>query len=345
MPQAPSPTGFLNLHKPAGFTSHDCVALVRKAYGTRKVGHGGTLDPAATGVLPIALGQATRFLSFLSGQKLYQATFRLGVTSDTDDATGVITAFVSDQDPCLLTLELTTIEAALQTMVGSINQVPPLYSAVKRDGQKLYQRARQGILATDLMIPARPVTIQQIRILDWRPGHYPELDLDILCGSGTYIRAIARDLGQKLGCGGLMSALVRSQSGPFHLEASVPLDQIRQMSRPESVLMPIEQGFADLAVVRLDPELAWRWGCGQRIPVEALSLDAHDLGSYNGDPEDSSGLGSPNKNRPVQVRRAEIGDQPDLADQVLADQFLGLGQIEVDQLTALRVLPQISTRP
>ncbi len=340
MPQAPSPTGFLNLDKPAGFTSHDCVALVRKAYGTRKVGHGGTLDPAATGVLPMALGQATRFLSFLSGQKRYRATFRLGVTSDTDDATGQITVFAPSQDPSLL-LELAPIEAVLQTMVGSIFQIPPLYSAVKRDGQKLYQLARQGILATDLEIPARPVTIQQIRILAWRPGQYPELDLDILCGPGTYIRAIARDLGQKLGCGGLMSALVRSQSGPFLLEASVPLDQIRHMTSPASVLLPINQGFADLAAVRLDPELAWRWGCGQQIPVEALSLEAQELALFeapvDGDPEPLSRLESPHKNRPVQVLRAGNLDEP--------DHFLGLGQIEADHLTALRVLPQISTRP
>ncbi len=309
--------GFLNLHKPEGFTSHDCVALVRKVYRTRKVGHGGTLDPAATGVLPIAVGQATRFLSFLSGQKRYQATFRLGAVSDTDDATGQIT--VSEQgllDP-IRGLDPSAIQAALSQFEGTIDQVPPLYSAVKQQGQKLYQLARQGIPATDLQIPARQVTIDGIELLDWRPHlTLPELELDIRCGSGTYIRAMARDLGQKLGCGGLMSHLVRSQSGPFELGQSIPLADLQKMTDPALVLRPIEQGFSTLSVVRLDPDLSWRWTCGQGIPLTELG--------------DSDCL--PISPDPVRVRR-----DPDL--------FLGLGRVEEGQLKALRVLSSPGLNP
>jgi tRNA pseudouridine55 synthase len=304
------PNGFLNLHKPEGFTSHDCVALVRKVYHTRKVGHGGTLDPAATGVLPIAVGQATRFLSFLSGQKRYQATFRLGAVSDTDDATGQISLSEQSLLDSIRGLDPLAIQASLSQFEGTIDQVPPLYSAVKQQGQKLYQLARQGILATDLQIPARQVTIDRIQLLHWRPDlPLPELDVDIECGSGTYIRAIARDLGQRLGCGGLMSHLIRSQSGPFELTQSIPLADLRQSTDPVQVLQPIEQVFSTLSVVTLDPDLSWRWTCGQGIPLTLLE----DINRLSLSPE------------PVRVQR-----DPNL--------FLGLGRVEEGQLKALRVL-------
>lgn len=303
--------GFLNLHKPEGFTSHDCVALVRKLYRTRKVGHGGTLDPAATGVLPIAVGQATRFLSFLSGQKRYQATFRLGAISDTDDATGQITVSEQGLLDSIRGLDPIAIQAALSQFEGTIDQVPPLYSAVKQQGQKLYQLARQGIQATDLQIPARRVTVDRIQLLHWRPDWtLPELEVEIRCGSGTYIRAIARDLGQALGCGGLMSHLIRSQSGPFELSQAIGLADLQQMTDPALVLRPIEQGFSGLSVIRLDPDLSWRWTCGQSIPLTELG----DNNTLSLSPD------------PVRVHR-----DPDL--------FLGLGRVEEGQLKALRVLP------
>lgn len=198
--------GFLNLDKPAGLTSHDCVAVVRRVLRTRQVGHGGTLDPAATGVLPIAVGRATRFLAFLSGDKVYRATFRFGQRSDTDDAEGQIQV----GSPCP-ELSREQVEECLREFVGEIWQVPPLYSAIKRQGKKLYELARAGAEAAELGLEPRRVVIRHLQILGWRSGEFPEVDLEIACGPGTYIRALARDVGEKLGCGGLMSRLLLSQ--------------------------------------------------------------------------------------------------------------------------------------
>ncbi|MCF2972755.1 tRNA pseudouridine(55) synthase TruB [Synechococcus sp. Nb3U1] len=272
--------GFLNLDKPAGFTSHDGVAIVRRVLRTRKVGHGGTLDPAATGVLPIAVGRATRFLSFLPGEKVYRATFRLGQRSDTDDAEGQIQV----GSPCAeLGREL--VEQALREFVGKILQVPPLYSAVKRQGKKLYQLARAGVEASELQLEPRPVSIHQLHLLDWRPGDFPEMDLEITCGSGTYIRAIARDLGEKLGCGGLMSRLRRLQSGPFRIEQSVSLDTWQGSADPTAALWPIETGFLHWDPIQLSPDMAHRWQQGQGVDVGSLTPASENLRVQGSDGE------------------------------------------------------------
>ncbi len=254
------PTGFLTLNKPAGMTSHDCVAVVRRVFKTRKVGHGGTLDPAATGVLPIAVGKATRFLNYLRGFKRYQATFQLGRSSTTDDATGDV--LQTHPEPAVTQPQVETI---LHSMTGDIQQYPPLYSAIRREGKRLYELAREGLTLDELDIPPRPVTIHSIQVLEWRPGSFPEVDVDIACGPGTYIRSIARDLGQQLGCGGLMSQLVRSQSGPFQLTGSVSLDQLQDHPDPLCTLQPIESGFLTDPIITLDPEDAYRWRCGQIV--------------------------------------------------------------------------------
>ncbi|MFQ3584966.1 MAG: tRNA pseudouridine(55) synthase TruB [Cyanobacteriota bacterium] len=258
-----SSEGFLNLDKPAGFTSHDCVAVVRRVLRTRKVGHGGTLDPAATGVLPIAVGRATRFLSFLSGDKAYRATFRLGQRSDTDDAEGQIQV----GSPCP-NLGREQVEQLLQEFMGEIEQVPPLYSAVKQQGKKLYQLARAGVEASELQLEPRRVVIHQLQIVQWWPGDFPEIDLEITCGPGTYIRAIARDLGEKLGCGGLMSRLRRLQSGPFRIEESLPLDLWQGSADPTAALLPIEAGFLHWDPIVLSPDGAKRWQQGQAIDLD-----------------------------------------------------------------------------
>ncbi len=263
------PQGFLNLDKPAGLTSHDCVGIVRRVLHTRKVGHGGTLDPAATGVLPIAVGQATRFLSFLPQGKGYRATFVLGQTSSTDDAEGEI---LRSADASHLTLE--TVRQALDRWQGWVDQVPPLYSAVRYQGKRLYELARSGLGASDIPIAARPVQIHQITVLDWRPGPKAELDLDIRCGPGTYIRAIARDLGQDLGCGGLMQQLRRLQSGCFQLESSVGLQEFQESQDPHKALQPIAAAFVDLTAVNLSSELMRKWCHGQVLewPAAEQSL-------------------------------------------------------------------------
>jgi tRNA pseudouridine55 synthase len=294
-----NPTGFLNLNKPAGLTSHDGVSRVRRVFHTRKVGHGGTLDPAATGVLPIALGRATRFLSFLSGEKRYRATFRLGERSTTDDATG---ALIHRQVCADLTQE--QVSAALATFVGTLDQVPPIYSAVRQQGKHLYELARAGATAADLQVAPRQVTIHSLQILDWRGGEFPEVEVEIACTAGTYIRSIGRDLGQALGCGGLMSRLIRLQSGPFRLETSISLEQLTTQADPISALQPIPTAFRDWPTLELPADQAIRWCCGQVIPCRAP----------DGEPER------------VQV----IQQDPRV--------WLGLGEVASDQLKALRVL-------
>ncbi|MGY2800459.1 tRNA pseudouridine(55) synthase TruB [Thermostichus sp. MS-CIW-25] len=272
MPGMGSLEGFLNLDKPVGLTSHDCVAAVRRVLRTRKVGHGGTLDPAATGVLPIAVGRATRFLSFLSGDKVYQATFRLGQRSDTDDAEGQIRL----GSPCP-GLSREQVEQCLREFTGEIWQVPPLYSALKRQGKKLYQLARAGVEAAELQLEPRRVVIQQLRVLGWRAGDFPEVDLEIACGPGTYIRALARDVGEKLGCGGLMSRLRRLQSGPFRIAESLPLEKWQGSADPAAALLPIEWGFADWEAVELSSAKAEQWLQGQAIPLDRPIIGAPTL--------------------------------------------------------------------
>lgn len=212
--------GFLNLNKPAGWTSHDCVAKVRRLLKMKRVGHGGTLDPAATGVLPIALGRATRLLQFLPGEKAYRARCRLGVQTTTDDLEGEAIAC----PPLSPAIDLAEIRTALHRFVGCIEQVPPVYSAIQRDGRRLYARARAG--ETDIVVPPRQVEIQSIDIISWMPGPQPELELEIVCGPGTYIRAIARDLGTALGTGGTLAALTRTHSCGFSLAASTSFTEL-----------------------------------------------------------------------------------------------------------------------
>ncbi|MEO1131293.1 MAG: tRNA pseudouridine(55) synthase TruB [Cyanobacteria bacterium J06639_1] len=306
--------GFLNLDKPAGFTSHDCVSKVRRAMQQRLVGHGGTLDPAATGVLPIAIGRATRFLQYLPSQKRYRATFQLGRESTTDDAEGEILRTTS-----AIAIALPDVELALQQFSGEIAQVPPIYSAIRKQGKRLYELAREGVKPEEIDIQPRAVQIQRIELLDWRAGELAEVDVDIICGAGTYIRAIARDLGRALGVGGLMSVLRRSQSGAFLEADSIPLETFLALEHPEAVLKPVESALTGLPAVRLETDAARRWCCGQAIALPKLSDIRSDINDINND-------SPPNLDSPlVQV----------LSDR---DDFLGLGRAESDRLLPERVL-------
>ena len=181
--------GFINLQKPAGWTSHDCVGKLRRLLGLKKIGHGGTLDPMATGVLPVAVGKATRLLQYLPKQKIYQGVVRFGVKTTTDDLEGEVIS----QEACGA-LTLAEIQHVLPNFLGTITQIPPAFSAIQRDGKRLYELARQGI-AVD--VPSRQVEIYDLQIQAWQPGDFPELTLEICCGEGNYIRAIARDLGER----------------------------------------------------------------------------------------------------------------------------------------------------
>lgn len=210
--------GFINLHKPAGFTSHDCVAKLRKLLNTKKIGHGGTLDPAATGVLPVAVGKATRLLQFLPAPKAYRAKIRLGVTTTTDDLEGEVIQSVDR-----VNLDRSEIVSSLNSFVGTIEQVPPIYSAIKKNGKKLYELARKG---EDIEIESRMITISKIELLNIYHDRFYELEIDINCSPGTYIRAIARDLGKNLGVGGTLANLIRTQSCGMQLDNSVTFEEI-----------------------------------------------------------------------------------------------------------------------
>ena len=260
-------SGFLNLNKPAGWTSHDCVAKVRGLLQLKRTGHGGTLDPTATGVLPIALGRATRLLQFLAPDKAYQATIRFGVTTETDDLEGKIIV----QQP-VPSLQLEAVRSLLPKFQGTIQQIPPRYSAIQVEGKRLYDLARAG---KKVDVPMRTVEIQQLEILDWRPGLFPELDLAIRCGAGTYIRAIARDLGAALQTGGTLTALTRTESSGFRLDNSLTLAELEQQLQKNS-FQPIVPGavLVHLPTVTLPELLAKRWCQGQRLPWDCSLLSA-----------------------------------------------------------------------
>ena len=265
--------GFINLNKPQGFTSHDCVAKTRRLLQTKKVGHGGTLDPEATGVLPIAIGKATKLLQFLPEAKAYRARIRLGVQTTTDDLEGEVIA-----DNPVTDLNQTEILEHLQQFKGEIEQTPPIYSAIKKQGKKLYEFARQGI---EVEVPKRQVTIYGCELKQIIPGEYPELILDIDCGAGTYIRAIARDLGQMLGVGGTLANLVRTKSCGMKLQDSLDFETIEQQLETDSFeLITPDSVLAHLPRVSLDSLESKRWCQGQIISLrdnKTLELGNNNL--------------------------------------------------------------------
>lgn len=250
--------GFLNLNKPAGWTSHDCVAVLRRILQTKKVGHGGTLDPAAVGVLPIAVGKATRLLQFLPQQKTYRATIRFGVSTTTDDLEGEI---IETNPTPELTLE--RVEPLLAQFIGTIEQIPPAYSAIKQGGKRMYQLARAG---EEVKVPVRSIEIDRIEVLAWHSGELPEIEIEIVCGSGTYIRSIARDLGEKLNVGGTLAKLIRTASGGMNLTQSLTLEQIEtQINRGMPVLIPPATALQHLPAISLAGDDPKRWCQGQKI--------------------------------------------------------------------------------
>ena len=252
--------GFLNLNKPKGLTSHDCVARVRRLLKIKRVGHGGTLDPAASGVLPIAVGKATRLLNYLPTKKAYRAVIRFGVTTSTDDMEGEIISTKSASG-----LTLAEIEAQLHNFIGTIEQIPPIYSAIQVDGKRLYKLAREG---KQVDVPSRQVEIEKIDVLNWYPGEFPELELEITCGGGTYIRAIARDLGNCVNTGGTLASLTRTLSCGFELASSISLESLADDLQGDSFsLITLKVGLSHLNNKIIPQDLAKRWCQGQRIYV------------------------------------------------------------------------------
>lgn len=255
------PEGLLILDKPAGITSHDCVGAMRRLFGTRKVGHTGTLDPMATGVLPILFGRAAKAAEFLvSEDKHYEAVLRLGLTTDTEDVTGE-TLTTSDQIP-----DEEAVQAVLVRFVGEIMQVPPMYSALKQDGRKLCDLAREGITVER---EARPITVFSLVGTKLSDTDYT---LDVRCSKGTYIRTLCADIGAALGCGGAMAALRRVGTGAFDIDKAYTIEALEAMTKEEryALLLPTEALFSDCRAVTLPPFFERLADNGQPIWVHKL---------------------------------------------------------------------------
>lgn len=264
--------GFINLDKPPGATSHDAVAMVRRALNRVKTGHTGTLDPDATGVLPICIGKATRLAEYITGlPKVYRGELKFGVTTTSQDATG---DFLEIKDASYLTLE--QIKACLPSFRGEIWQVPPMVSAVKKDGKRLYQLARQGQVVER---EPRQVTIYRFDLLQFQPGEQPRATFEIACSRGTYIRTLFHDLGQSLGCGGHLSALRRLQVGPFNVRDAITIEQIRERVAASdfSFLQPMTLGVAHLPAVVLPKNLQEKALHGMLLPEVALPNEAGSI--------------------------------------------------------------------
>lgn len=250
--------GILPLNKPAGMTSFDAVRQVRRILGERRVGHAGTLDPSATGLLPICVGQATRLVDFLHQQpKRYHCVVRLGERSDTMDLEGEVTR---SGDASHVTEP--AVRAALVRFEGDIQQVPPMHSAVRKDGRHLYELAREGV---EVEREPRTVHIGSIRVIAFRPGAVAEVELDVVCGKGTYMRVLASDLGDVLGTGGLLSWLERTAYGSMSLAQSVTLEELEKLDDPASALLGPEAAVDWMPRVDLPPQLAMQVRRGQSV--------------------------------------------------------------------------------
>ncbi len=250
------PCGFLNINKPAGLTSHDVVARLRRSLRLKKVGHAGTLDPLAIGVLVICVGAATRLSEYvMASRKRYQAVARLGVTTDTYDADGQV---VQVRDASGVTRP--DVEAALNAFRGDILQHPPAYSAIKQGGRKLYELARAGEVVE---AAARPVTIHALDLIDWSP---PQFTLDVACSAGTYIRSLTYDLGEALGVGAHLTALTRMASGIFDGSASVDLDALLQDAQWQRHLISPQRALADYPAITLTAHAITELHYGRPVP-------------------------------------------------------------------------------
>ncbi len=265
--------GVLNINKPPGVTSRDVVNLVQRLVRPLKCGHAGTLDPMATGVLLVCVGHATRLTDWLqNGTKIYRAQFQLGVRSDTDDSSGIITeATVPDPLPAA-----SAITDHLNRMTGIVSQVPPAFSAVHVNGQRAYAMARRG---EQVSLKARNVRIDRISLIKYE---WPHLDVEVVCGSGTYIRSIARDLGEQLHCGGLMTGLERLAIGSFHVRGAVAPELLNQASIGE-FLLPASRIVDHLPQYACNQTDRAALQCGKRLPIDPARLRSATVPVESGD--------------------------------------------------------------
>lgn len=248
--------GVLLLDKPVGFSSNDALIKAKRVLNAKKAGHTGTLDPFATGLLPLCFGEATKFSQdLLEADKTYLATVHLGITTTTGDTEGE----ALETKPVDVTPD--QIEAALARYRGPILQVPPMYSALKRDGKALYEYAREGIV---LEREARPVTIHALSLVAYEA---PFLKIAVTCSKGTYVRVLGEDIGAALGCGAHLNALRRTQVGPLTIEGMITLDDLLVHPDPLSLLAPVDALLSSFPALALTPELARRFLQGQRLAL------------------------------------------------------------------------------
>ncbi len=262
--------GILNVYKEKGYTSHDVVAKLRKITGQKKIGHTGTLDPDATGVLPVCLGKATKLCSLLTDEdKTYETVLLLGKTTDTQDISGKVlsegsTANLSEEE----------VKEAVFSFWGEYGQIPPMYSALKINGKKLYELARSGQVVERR---ARQVKIHDIRLLEVK---LPRVRMSVTCSKGTYIRTLCHDIGERLGCGGCMDELARTRVGRFTIEASRTLDEIREVfgrGQIAELAVPVDAMFDEACAASVPEEWEKPARNGNALPKEALT--GHEAGA------------------------------------------------------------------
>ena len=273
--------GIINVYKEKGFTSHDVVAKLRGILKQKKIGHTGTLDPDAVGVLPVCLGKGTKLCDMLTDRnKTYEVIMRLGITTDTEDMTGTILT----EEEVLCTEQ--QVEEAIQQFVGNIEQIPPMYSALKVNGKKLYELAREG---KTIERKARPITIFAIRILEM---NLPFVRMEVSCSKGTYIRSLCRDIGETLSCGGCMAKLTRTKVGQFRIDDSITLDTIQTL---------VQEGELEKYLVGIEEVL-------QEYPAVSMR-EEHDKLVHNGNPFTIAHLQQKNQvielERPLRVYDSE----------------------------------------
>jgi tRNA pseudouridine55 synthase len=265
-PQGRAVDGILVLDKPIGVSSNQALQRVKRLYGAAKAGHTGSLDPLATGVLPLCFGEATKFSQYLlDADKAYESTFVLGAVTDTGDAEGRV---LEVKDASAITQ--TDVVVALKTFEGEIEQVPSMYSAIKKDGQPLYKLARQGV---EVERSPRQVVIRKLQLRAFRGGEQPELDIYLECSKGTYVRSLADDLGRILGCGAFVSMLRRTRAGPFRIEDSLALDTLAALKETSDLqvmddfLLPADAALGALPLVRLSESGGFYMRRGQPVRV------------------------------------------------------------------------------
>lgn len=296
--------GVLLVDKPAGMTSHDVVARVRKALSQRNVGHAGTLDPDATGLLVMLLGRGTKLAPYVSqGDKRYSGTIVLGVATDSMDASGDVTGETDVPD-----ISADRVEHVFRRFTGTITQTVPVVSAVKVDGRRLYNYARSG---DEVELPEREVTIKRLILTSIVLGEHPELRFDVTCSKGTYVRALAADIGQEMGYGGHLKDLRRLESAPFSVDAANPLEDIEQMAADGSLedeVLPLQAALGDAPLLEVDAEEVRQIRNG--APIDAREWD--------GFPEQGTILGIVGHDRTLlAVHRSNGPDSPTSVERVI----------------------------